>query len=155
MTPEINPFQYAREINASNTKYMKHTLFRMVDVDPRWDFPTRLHSQFALNNNKQDKHAICQSVRPTLAYIINHVKANKYIHGYNTHIYAHVLDKKWIFLLIKQRYNSGNLCHHFFEPEKLSSPLGPTPLQSSISQWQTWEEWHYVLQRDKGMLTQA
>ena len=52
---------------------MKRTLFRMVDVDPRRDFPTRLHLQFALNNSKQDKHDIYQSVRPTLAYINHHV----------------------------------------------------------------------------------
>ena len=52
---------------------MKRTLFHTVDVDPRWAFPTQLYSQFALNNRKQDEHAIYQSVGPTVAYINNHV----------------------------------------------------------------------------------
>ena len=52
---------------------MKHTLFWIVDVDPRGDFPTRLHLQIVLNNNKQEKHAIYQSVMPILAYINHHV----------------------------------------------------------------------------------
>ena len=51
-------------------------------------------------------------------------------------IFIFTLERKWIFLLIKQRYNSDNLCRHFFEPEKPSPPPGPPPLQSSISQWQ-------------------
>ena len=58
---------------------------------------------------------------------------NNYIHGYNIHSYAHVLDRKWIFLLIKHRYNSDKICWHFFEPKKLSPPPGPPPLQSSIT----------------------
>ena len=65
---------------------------------------------------------------------------NKNIHGNNIHIYAHVLDMKWIFLLIKQRYNSDNLYRHFLEPKKSSRPLGPPPLKSHISQWKTHKE---------------
>ena len=66
-------------------------------------------------------------------------KQNNYIHGYNIHSYAHVLDRKWIFLLIKQRYNSDNLCRNFFEPEKPSPPPGSPPLQSP-SQWKSYKD---------------
>ena len=79
-------------------------------------------------------------------------KKKKYIHGYNIHIYAHVLDRKWIFLLIKHRYNSDNLCRHFFKPEKQSS----LPFNGKLTKKRkAWEDQHCVLQRDKGMQTQA
>ena len=66
-------------------------------------------------------------------------KQDNYIHGYNIHSCAHVLDMKWIFLLIKKRYNSDKLCQNFSKPEKLSPPPGHPPLQSSISQWQAYK----------------
>ena len=81
----------------------------------------------------------------------------KQINTYNIHIYAHVLDRKWIFLLIKQRKNNDKLCRHLCEPEKPSPPPGPPLLQSFhhtgniTKQRKTWEEQHYVLQRGKGM----
>ena len=73
---------------------------------------------------------------------------------------ALVLDKKWIFLLINQRYNSDKLCRHFCEPEKLGPPLGPPPLNPpslnvKITKKRKYLEENYVLQRDKGMQTQA
>ena len=86
---------------------MNHTLFRMVDVYPCWAFPTRLHLQFTLNNKKQDKHAIYQSVMPTIAYIKpSCITKYNYIHGWNTQCYTHEIDEKWIFLLIINRYRT-------------------------------------------------
>ena len=35
LTPEINPFQYAREIKYLTLRISIHTLFWTVDVDPR------------------------------------------------------------------------------------------------------------------------
>ena len=35
LTPEINPFQYAREIKYLTLKDQTRTLFQMVEVDPR------------------------------------------------------------------------------------------------------------------------
>ena len=43
------------------------------------------------------------------------------------------MDEKLIFLLIMNRDNSDKLCRHLIKAEKLSPPLGPPPLQSSIS----------------------
>ena len=40
---------------------------------------------------------------------------------------------KWLFVLIKKRYNSDKLCWHFFESEEPSPPPGPPSLQSSIT----------------------
>ena len=51
----------------------------------------------------------------------------------NIHIHTHVMDKKWIFLLIMNTDNSDKLYRHLIETEKSSPPLGPPPLQSSIS----------------------
>ena len=43
------------------------------------------------------------------------------------------MDEKWIFLLNVNRDTNENLCRHLVEIEKPSPPLGPPPLQSSIS----------------------
>ena len=51
----------------------------------------------------------------------------------NIHSHTHVMDEKWIFLLIMNRDNSDKLCQHLIKTEKLSPPSGPPPLQSSIS----------------------
>ena len=51
----------------------------------------------------------------------------------NIHSHTHVIDEKWIFLLIMNRDNSDKLCRHLFEMEKLNPPPGPPPHQSSIS----------------------
>ena len=51
----------------------------------------------------------------------------------NNHSHTHVMDEKWIFLLIMNRYNSDKLYRHLVEMEKPSPPPGPPPLQSSIS----------------------
>ena len=51
----------------------------------------------------------------------------------NIHSHTHVMDEKWIFLLIMNRDNSDKLCPHLLETEKSSPPPGPPPLQSSIS----------------------
>ena len=51
----------------------------------------------------------------------------------NIHSHTHVMDEKWIFLLIMNIDNSGKLCWHLVEMEKLSPPPGPPPLQSYIS----------------------
>ena len=70
MTPEINPFQYAREINAFNTKGYEAYL-----IPNGWCRSLLRFSKHACIYNllcdkeKQDKLAIYQSVRPTLAYI--------------------------------------------------------------------------------------
>ena len=47
----------------------------------------------------------------------------------NIHIHTHVMDEKWIFLLIINRDNSDKLYRHLVETEKQSPP----PLQSSFS----------------------
>ena len=51
----------------------------------------------------------------------------------NIHIYTHIMDEKWIFLLIIDRDTSDKFCWHLVEIERPSPPLGPPPLQSSIS----------------------
>ena len=51
----------------------------------------------------------------------------------NIHSHTHVMDEKWIFLLIMNRDNNDKLCRHLIEMEKLIPPPRPPPLQSSIS----------------------
>ena len=47
----------------------------------------------------------------------------------NIHSHTHVMDEKWIFLLIINKENNDKLYRHLIETEKPS----PLPLQSSIS----------------------
>ena len=51
----------------------------------------------------------------------------------NIHSHTHVMDEKWMFLLITNRDNEDKLCQHLVERENLSPLPGPPPLQSSIS----------------------
>ena len=51
----------------------------------------------------------------------------------NIHSHTHVMDDKWIFLLIMNKDNSDKLCRRLIKMEKPSPPPGPPPLQSSIS----------------------
>ena len=51
----------------------------------------------------------------------------------NIHSHTHVMDEKWIFLLIMNIDNNDKLFRNLSEMEKLSPPRGPPPLQSSIS----------------------
>ena len=50
----------------------------------------------------------------------------------NIHSHTHVMDEKYVFLLIMSRDNSDKLCWHLVEIEKLSPPPGTPPLKSSI-----------------------
>ena len=47
--------------------------------------------------------------------------------------HTHVMEEKWIFLLIMNIDNNEKLCRHLIEMEKSSPPPGSPPLQSSIS----------------------
>ena len=51
----------------------------------------------------------------------------------NIHSYAHTMDEKWIFILIINIDTSDKLCQHLVEIKRLSPPLGPPPIPSSIS----------------------
>ena len=51
----------------------------------------------------------------------------------NIHSHTHLMDEKWIFLLIINIDNSDKLCQHLVKMEKPSPPPGPQPIQSSIS----------------------
>ena len=50
----------------------------------------------------------------------------------NIHSHTHVMDEKWIFLLIMNMDNSDKLCRNLIETKKPSTPPRPPPLQSSI-----------------------
>ena len=51
----------------------------------------------------------------------------------NIHSHTHIMDEKWIFLLIMNIDNHDKLYWHLIESKKPSPPPGPPPLQSSIS----------------------
>ena len=50
----------------------------------------------------------------------------------NIHSHKHLMEEKWIFLLMMNRDNSDKLYWHLVEAVKPSPPPGPPPLQSSI-----------------------
>ena len=49
------------------------------------------------------------------------------------HSHTHVMDAKWIFLLIMNRDTNDKLCGNLVEMENPIPPPGPPSLQSSIS----------------------
>ena len=157
MTLEINPLQYAIEINVANTKGCETYLILKGCSRSLLNFSTTLvptfHSQ---QRNNQAWYML--SVRHTLAYINPTclIKYN-YIHGYNIHIYAHVLDRKWISInknrdtivttSISTSSNPRNrvlhLGLHHFNPPYLNGNL--------TKKWKYWEKKNYVVQRDNSM----
>ena len=76
-------------------------------------------------------------------------------------IQMHIIGQEKIFLLYAIRdYNEYNLCQQIYESEKLNPPLGPPPLQSSISRYQAHKKKEILGRtqsalRDKGMQTQV
>ena len=97
------------------------------------------------------------SVRPTLAYINTTCIINKTTSmNKNIHSHTHVMDEKWIFLLIINIDTSEKLCRNLFEIERSSPP----PLQSSISmessqKMESLGRATMCAQKGKGMQTQA
>ena len=78
----------------------------------------------------------------------------------NIHSHTHVMDEKYIFLLLMNKDNSDKIFQHLFEMEKVSPPPGPPPLQSSISMAISQDNDKLgksinVCSKDKGMQTQV
>ena len=76
------------------------------------------------------------------------------------HSYTHTMEEKWIFLLIINKDTSDKICRHLVEIDRLSSPLEPPPLQSSISMASSQDNGKLGksingCSKDKGMQTQV
>ena len=70
----------------------------------------------------------------TLAYInpIHKIKASTCMYK-NIHNYTNTMDKKWICLLVINKYISYKLSRKIFKIEKSSPSPVPPPLQSYVS----------------------